>query len=1100
MATTLSAGDIAIIGINTDNPDNFSFVLLVDIETGTEIRFTDSGWTDSNAFRASEGAFKYTATTNLSAGTVINFVNDAVNFAADNDAGVGTNGFNLSTSGDQVIAFQGASTNPTFIYAVQTNSTQFQTTASTSNDSALPNGLVNGTSAVAVGQGSGTEWDNSVYNMSVTSGTREEILAAVSNPVNWTGSNDVLTIPTSSFTIGGSNNNDTTPPELNATTPLTPADDATNAVIDADLTIKFNESVQKGTGNIVIKNSSDNSVVEAFNVATSTAITISGDTVTINPTNNLAASTGFYVEIDAGAIKDAAGNNFAGISGNSTWNFTTGTEDSITEIYDIQGAAHTSPFVSVDFDNLPADTFTISGSEVTTTGIVTAVDTNGFYLQDATGDGNNATSDAIFVFTRSAPTVTVGDALQVSGTVSEFFPGGKSTGNLSTTQISSPTITIQSSGNPLPAATIIGSGGRIPPTENIDDDAFGTIAGKGNFDPDTDGIDFFESLEGMLVTAKDAVAVAPTNRFGEIFTVVDNGTGATGLSDRGTLNISPDDFNPERVQINQDSGILPGFTIPQVNVGAKLGDVTGVVGYGFGNFEIYPTQDFTPNIVPATIQQETTNLMGNADKLTVASYNVLNLDPKVEDPAKTNNPNNNRDVDDDEGNGRFTKIASQIVNNLKTPDIIGLQEIQDNTGAEINDNVTSASETLQKLVDEIKAAGGPTYSFIDNTFIGNNTSGGQPGGNIRTAFLYNPDRVDLVDGSVETIQDDAFDGSRLPLVAKFTFNGEEVTVVNNHFSSKGGSAPILGEQQPFEARQEEVSVNGSLDERQAQAQAVKGYVDGILAADANANVVVVGDLNEFEFVSPVKTLAQSLTNLTETLPEDERYSFNFQGNSQSLDHILVSDNLVGNAEFDIVHVNSEFADTSQKASDHDPLVASLSIPQQIKPQPEAKILSENVNGTTIESIDLRNFASQVTVDFKISREADFDNQVYFYAVDDITGTVDGLAPDADGYLKAALDNLVSPAFSTSDDNTETGTVQFDAGSIVVPVIIADGTLSEALSGVAEVYFPYLGANSDNGNFDHIKLLDNNTFGFEDLPNGGDRDFNDIVIQLDNFRV
>ncbi|WP_414624908.1 choice-of-anchor I domain-containing protein [Calothrix sp. CCY 0018] len=577
---------------------------------------------------------------------------------------------------------------------------------------------------------------------------------------------------------------------------------------------------------------------------------------------------------------------------------------SAVKIYEIQGAAHKSPLV---------------GESVTTTGIVTAVDSNGFYLQDATGDNNNATSDAIFVFTSSAPSVIIGDDVEVSGTVSEFFPGGADTGNLSTTQISSSNVTVNSSGNSLPAATIIGTGGRIPPTENIDDDAFGS------FDADTDGIDFFESLEGMRVTAKDAVAVAPTNSFGEIFTVVDNGENATGISERGTLNISPDDFNPERVQINEDSDILPGFDIPEVDVGAKLGDVTGVVGYGFGNFEIYPTQEFT--VTPSTIAAETTNLMGSADKLTVASYNVLNLDPKVEDVSKVNR-NDTDEIDDDEGNGRFTKIASQIVNNLKTPDIIGLQEIQDNTGAEINDGVTSASETLQKLVDAIATAGGPTYSFIDNTFIGENTSGGQPGGNIRTAFLYNPERVGVVEGSVETIEDNGFNGSRLPLVAKFSFNGEEVTVVNNHFSSKGGSAPILGVKQPFEARQEDVNVNGSLDERQAQAEAVKGYVDEILAENNNANVVVLGDLNEFEFVSPVETLAESLTNLTETLPENERYSFNFQGNSQSLDHILVSDNLEDNAEFDIVHVNSEFADTDEKASDHDPLVASLSFSKE----------------------------------------------------------------------------------------------------------------------------------------------------------------------------
>ncbi|MEL6458832.1 MAG: choice-of-anchor I family protein, partial [Cyanobacteria bacterium J06621_15] len=794
------------------------------------------------------------------------------------------------------------------------------------------------------------------------------------------GSNTKGDINASQTFSDGDSEEDTTAPELSDSNPLTPADDTDNAVIDGNLTIKFNESVQKGTGNIVIKKTDDDSEVEIFNVATSPAITVSGDSVTINPTNNLEASTDFYVEIDAGAIQDTAGNNFAGISGNETWNFTTGTEDSITEIYEIQGAGHTSPFVSVDFENLPADTFSISGSEVTTTGIVTAVDTNGgrgFYLQDATGDGDNATSDAIFVFTGSTPTVNIGDELEVTGTVAEFFPGDTDTRNLPTTQISSPTITVKSSGNALPEATIIGTGGRVPPTENIDDDAFGSIANKGNFDPDTDGIDFFESLEGMLVTAKDAQAIAPTNRFGEIFTVVDNGENATGISERGTLNISPDDFNPEKVQIDEDSGILD-FEFPDVNVGAKLGDVTGVVGYSFGNFEIIPTEDFTGNIVESTIEAETTTIQGTADRLTVASYNVLNLDP------------NDADGDKDVENGRFDAIAAQIVNNLKTPDIIGLQEIQDNTGS-ADDAVTAADQTLQQLVDAIKTNGGPEYQFIDNTFIGNNTSGGQPGGNIRTAFLYNPDRVGLVDGSVESIQDsdqqtnedNPFNDARLPLVAKFTFKGEEVTVVNNHFSSKGGSSPILGVEQPFEARQEEVIVNGSLDERQAQAEAVKGYVDGILAADSNANVVVLGDLNEFEFVSPVKdVLGSNLTNLAEIPPEDERYSFIFQGNSQYLDHILVSDNLAGTAEFDILQVNSEFAETTQRASDHDPLIASLSFSKEnmdkinlsqvgtFTSEDGAEIVAYDpttqrlfvTTGDTVEVIDISNPAEPVKVD------------------------------------------------------------------------------------------------------------------------------------------
>ena len=643
-------------------------------------------------------------------------------------------------------------------------------------------------------------------------------------------------------------------------------------------------------------------------------------------------------------------------------NDTTPTPTTLT-IPQIQGSAHTSPF---------------NGESVTTTGIVTAVDSNGFYLQDPAGDGDDATSDGIFVFTGSQPTVTVGEFLEVSGTVSEFFPGGEETRNLSTTQISNPSITTSDANIQIfPTPVILGTGGRVPPTENIDDDAFGTIPGKGNFDPDTDGIDFFESLEGMLVTVQDAVAVSPTNRFGEIFTVVDNGTGATGISQRGTLNISPDDFNPEKVQIDADSDILPGFDFPEVDTGAKLGDITGVVSYGFGNFEVHPTQEFTVEF--ANIQQETTNLTGNADKLTIASYNVLNLDP------------NDSDGDEDLANGRFNAIASQVVNNLNSPDIIGLQEVQDNTGS-TDDGVTAANETLQQLVDAIVANGGPEYQFIDNTFIGDGTSGGQPGGNIRTAFLYNPERVSFVEGSLSAVTDataqqsdenNPFFDSRLPLAGDFIFNGEEITVVNNHFSSKGGSSPILGVEQPFDERQEDVNVNGSLDERQAQAGAVTAYVDNILAADSKANVVVLGDLNEFEFVSPVKTtLGSNLTNLTETIPENERYSFNFQGNSQSLDHILVSDNLTSEIEFDIVHTNSEFAENSQRASDHDPLVASLTIPAENMDSNNinlsaigtfsgsgAEIVAHDPNtqrlfvttGDTVEIIDISNPANPVKV-------------------------------------------------------------------------------------------------------------------------------------------
>lgn len=573
---------------------------------------------------------------------------------------------------------------------------------------------------------------------------------------------------------------------------------------------------------------------------------------------------------------------------------------SVTRIHDIQGAAHISPLL---------------GQVVSTTGIVTAVDSNGFYLQDkdANADSDIATSEAIFVFTSSAPSaaIVVGNEINITGTVSEFTPGGASTGNLSTTQLSSPTgITVLSTGNALPSAIVLGAGGRMAPTEVIEDDNFAS------FDPVTDGMDYFESMEGMRVTVPTPRAVSNTNSFGEIYTVADNGANATNLSARGTIvtqgsvgdgllvtNTGPgSDYNPERIQIDADSTITPGGT-PLVDVGAVLNDITGVLSYNFGNFEVVPTSAITV-ATASTLTKETTALVGTADTLTIASYNVLNLDP------------NDSDGDTDVADGRFTNIANQIVNNLQAPDIIALQEVQDNSGS-ANNGVVSANVTLQTLVDAIVAAGGPTYSFIDNTFITDNTNGGEPGGNIRNAFLYDASRVSLDFGSVGTTTGaaTAFAGSRPPLVATFEFNDQAITLINNHFSSKGGSTPLYGTSQP--------SLNGSAQQRLDQAQNVADYIADLAPG---TKTVVLGDLNEFtneESLAPLTGVGLSAMSLT--LTAQERYSYIFDGNAQELDQIYVSSSVASIAQFDIVHANSEFAFTNNTASDHDPSVLALNL-------------------------------------------------------------------------------------------------------------------------------------------------------------------------------
>jgi predicted extracellular nuclease len=555
-------------------------------------------------------------------------------------------------------------------------------------------------------------------------------------------------------------------------------------------------------------------------------------------------------------------------------------------IYDIQGAAHTSPY---------------EGQNVTTSGVVTAIDSNAFFVQDPLGDGDPMTSDAIYVYTSSTPTVEIGDQVEISGAVSEYTPGGSASGNLSTTQFYRPDILVVSRHNILPDPVIIGEGGRTPPQQVIDDDQLAV------FDPQQDGIDFYESLEAMRVKVMDAIAVSPTNRYGEIFVLANSGENATGVNQRNGITIRPDDFNPERVQIDFDSGIHDLYEL--VDSGDPLGDVTGVVGYSYGNFEVYPTEDFYPQT--GGLQPETTDLQaGQARQLTVASFNLLNLDP------------NDEDGDSDVADGRFDRLAEQIVNNLQAPDIIGLQEIQDNSGSE-DDAVVDADLTLQTLSQAIRNAGGPGYDYIDNPPL-NNQDGGQPGGNIRVAYLFNPQTVEVEWASVTRITDsdlsdgDAFLDSRKPLYAKFKAADSEFHLINNHFASKGGSTALFGQVQP--------PVNGSEDQRTAQANEVNRFVTSILQQDPDANVVVMGDLNEFEFMPPLKALkggdTPQLVNMTESLPALERYTYNYQGNSQALDHILVTHNLAQRAEYDVIHLNSEF---SNPASDHDPVLLRLNM-------------------------------------------------------------------------------------------------------------------------------------------------------------------------------
>jgi uncharacterized protein len=135
-------------------------------------------------------------------------------------------------------------------------------------------------------------------------------------------------------------------------------------------------------------------------------------------------------------------------------------------------------------------------------------------------------------------------------------------------------------------------------------------------------------------------------------------------------------------------------------------------------------------------------------------------------------------------------------------------------------------------------------------------------------------------------------------------------VIANHFNSKGGDDPLFGRVQP--------PVRATEEQRHQQAQIVNRFVRDILARSLLANVIVLGDLNDFEFSETLGILQRgALVDRVFALPKPERYTYVFEGNSQVLDHILVSPRLLfSTAGYDIVHVNSEFVDASRSTDAH----------------------------------------------------------------------------------------------------------------------------------------------------------------------------------------
>ena len=597
----------------------------------------------------------------------------------------------------------------------------------------------------------------------------------------------------------------------------------------------------------------------------------------------------------------------------------------VENIGEVQGESHESP---------------LAGKEVIINNVVvTKTDKTGkgFYVQDKVSDNNPRTSDAVYVSSKDKVEVESGDLLKVQGTVKEGYmeeysvKSGqtfkKPAGSLTVTQIINATITKLGKAE-LPKALNI--------SEKMPKDVVDNTPTK--YNPETEALDYWESLEGMLVEVTKPKVTGPQYK-GDIYVLPGDYKGQK-LNNIGGVNLRPGVQNTE---------VLP-VTVGNEFV-AKAKDyfnenISGVVTYRNKTYKIDPST--VPTLQDGGLKREVSKIYPAEDKLTIASYNIENFSAN----------NNGHDETPEE---KVDKIANSFIKEVHSPDIITLIEVQDNNGG-VNDGTVDGVKSGEKLAQRIKSLGGPDYKYTEIAPV-DGKDGGKPGANIRVAYLYNPKRVTLIGkekgGSEEAARfvnghleknparidptSVHFEKVRKSLAAEFEFKGERIVVIANHLKSKLGDDAIYGSNQP--------SVENTKAKRIEEAKILNAFIKEGLRQNPNLKFVLTGDFNDFEFSDSVKTIVgNELVNLMAEHEQGDRYSYFYRGSNQSLDNILISKNIKDKVVFSPVHINASFMEEHGRASDHDPVVVQIDFSKPAAPEspglnPTTPALSE-INPTT----------------------------------------------------------------------------------------------------------------------------------------------------------
>lgn len=567
--------------------------------------------------------------------------------------------------------------------------------------------------------------------------------------------------------------------------------------------------------------------------------------------------------------------------------------EAATMIWEVQGSASASPLVG--------QSHVVEGAVVGD--FQGAGQLGGYFLQeeDAEADGDPATSDGIFIFDTGLD-VSVDEVVRVQGTVTEFF-GLTEISNISQAGVCSTGATVTEATVTLPVASL----------------------------------DVWETVEGMLITIPHTLYVSGNftqGRFGEVDLSVggplDNPTNVVAP---GAPALALQDVNDRsRIQLDDGSTVqnplpLPPYLGPDgtLRTGDAIPSLTGVLSFGFGVYEVHPTEPAT--FTRANARPEAPPEVGGS--LTVAAYNVLNYFTTLDGSGPICGPLGNQDCRGADNAFEFERQRAKLVAALAEldADIVGFMEIENHPG-----DVPTAD--LVAGINDVLGAG--TYDYIPTGAIGSDA--------IRVALIYKPAEVTpvgdfaILDSAVDPDFDDQ--KSRPVLAQTFGENGtnDVVTVAVNHLKSKGSDCNDVGDP---DAGDGQGNCNGT---RNRAAQALVDWLASDPTGTGRAESLIIGDLNSYAQEDPINTIeGAGYTDLIELFVgtgwASGAYSFNFQAQSGYLDHGLASSALrprITGAAF--WHVNADepvaldyndfnqpalFTPDQFRSSDHDPVIVGI---------------------------------------------------------------------------------------------------------------------------------------------------------------------------------